>query len=167
MPNRASATIMARTLTCGAGSGPVAPHWGHVTRGYGCCAQTECRRAFHRDHRANAMRTFTVRPSCHWDRNRSTISGNQTRCASPAGIAQLFYGGVSHRRWSRDKGDGRRVRVPAIRGRPLALDRSSSVALWRRFSWRCQIDAAAFFASNRHVRYAGRLRSPETSNHSC
>ena len=36
----------------------------------------------------NSTSASKAMPGCHWERNRSIISGNQTLCASPAAMSE-------------------------------------------------------------------------------
>lgn len=86
IPNRPNANIKARTLTWGSGARPVDPHLRQVMIGVWMLRPVRIRCSIPSSSSRKLMSVGIDTPSCHFDRNRTTISGNQVRCASPDGI---------------------------------------------------------------------------------
>ena len=86
IPNRPNANIKARTLTWGSAARPVDPHLRQVMIGVWMLRPVRIRCSIPSSSSRKLMSVGIDTPSCHFDRNRTTISGNQVRCASPDGI---------------------------------------------------------------------------------
>ena len=86
IPNRPNANIKARTLTWGSAARPVDPHLRQVMIAVWMLRPVRIRCSIPSSSSRKLMSVGIDTPSCHFDRNRTTISGNQVRCASPDGI---------------------------------------------------------------------------------
>ena len=86
-PKRASANIVARTLTWGSAPRPTCPHVGHLKTGLEVCRVKRMRPSNSSSSSRRPSRASMDRSSRQYRRRCSTISGNQTRCTSPAATA--------------------------------------------------------------------------------
>lgn len=86
IPNRLNANIKARTLTWGSAARPVVPHLRQVMIGVWMLRPVRIRCSIPSSSSRKLMSVGIDTPSCHVDRNHTTISGNQVRCASPDGM---------------------------------------------------------------------------------
>jgi hypothetical protein len=86
IPNRPNANIKARTLTWGSAARPVDPHLRQVMIGVWMLRPVRIRCSIPSSSSRKLMSVGIDTRSCHFERNRTTISGNQVRCASPDGI---------------------------------------------------------------------------------
>jgi hypothetical protein len=86
-PKRASASIVERTLTWGSAPRPMCPHAGHLKTGLEMCRVERMRSSMSSSSSRSPSRASMDRSSRQRRRRCSTISGNQTRCASPAATA--------------------------------------------------------------------------------
>jgi len=90
IPNRPNANIKARTLTWVSAARPVVPHLRQVMIGVWMLRPVRIRCSIPSSSSRKLMSVGIETPSCHFDRNRTTISVNQVRCASPDGIFGNF-----------------------------------------------------------------------------
>jgi hypothetical protein len=86
-PKRASANIVARTLTWGSTPRPMCPHAGHLKTGLEMCRVERMRLSMSSSSSRSPSNASMDRSSRQRRRTCSTILGNQTRCASPAATA--------------------------------------------------------------------------------
>jgi len=89
-PKRVSANIVARTLTWGSAPRPMCPHSGHLKIGLEMCRVERMRPSMSSSSSRSPSRASMGRSSRQRRRRCSTISGNQTRCASPAATAHYL-----------------------------------------------------------------------------
>jgi len=87
IPKRATARINAPTLTCGSAARAVVPHLRQVMIGVWMLRVVRIWRSIPSNSSRKPMSAAIDIPSCHFNRNRTTISGNQVLCGSPEGIS--------------------------------------------------------------------------------